>query len=86
MSQVTRGIAGGILSVGIVLVGFGVLIIVLPAIFVAIAAGLFFFAGVSCALYAAKLLLAMGRLKRQMPDESNGYRKNVTIHIEENHE
>ena len=86
ISQATSRIAGGILSIGLVLVGFGVLILVLPTIFVAIAAGLFFFAGISCALYAAKLLLAMRKLKRQMPDENNAYRKNVTIHIEENHE
>ena len=43
-SQATKGIISGIISFGIGLIVFGALILALPAIFIAIAAGLFFLA------------------------------------------
>ena len=79
ISQATRTIATGVLTVGMALIGLGVLILVLPAIFVAIAAGLFFVAGLTCALYAAKIFLAARRLNRTVRNGHAGFIDNDQV-------
>lgn len=82
MSQASKSFASWILAVGLLLTGFGVLIIALPELFAILAAGVFFFIGGGCIITAVKIFLAQRRLdKLNRPDSA--YRQNVRIHIEE---
>lgn len=81
LSEATKSIAGWIFTAGLLLLGFGVLIIALPAVFIFIAAGIFFLAGLSVIGYAARLFIAAGRMGKDLNDNSrNAYRENVKIH------
>lgn len=82
VSQATRNLARGTLMTGLSLIGFGILIILLPAVFIFIAAGLFFFAGLGVIATAVKMFLAQRKMDRLNQDEAGAYRKNVRIHIE----
>lgn len=77
-SQATKGVASGVLTLGIALLCFGGLIIALPAVFIFIAAGFFFLIGMSVVGYAIRLFLTA----RQMDKATGGdsYRVNVNIH------
>ncbi len=80
VSQATRGIATGIFVVGLLLVGFGMLILALPDIFALLAAGIFFLAGSGCVLTAIKIHFAQRTMDRNNPSERRDYRDNVRIH------
>ena len=56
LSQASRTLASGILVVGMLLVGFGVLIAALPEVFAYLVAALFIVAGVGCGATALKIL------------------------------
>ena len=81
--QASRGIAAGIFIVGLVLIGFGVIILALPEIFAFLAAVVFFIAGVACGITAVKIFLAQRELDKTASEDSQDYRKNVRIHIED---
>jgi hypothetical protein len=82
VSQASKSFASGTLAVGLLLTGFGVLIIALPELFAILAAGVFFLIGGGCVITSAKIFLAQRRLdKLSRPDAD--YRENVHIHIEE---
>ena len=83
ISQTSKRIATGIFVVGLLLIGFGVIILALPEIFAFIAAGVFFIAGLGCASTAVKIFLTQRHLDKINSDDSQPYRKNVQIHIEE---
>lgn len=83
ISQTSRNIAAGILIVGLLLIGFGVIILALPEIFAFLAAAVFFVAGVSCGILAIRIFLAQRRLDKLNSDDSDAYRSNVKIHNEE---
>ena len=68
---------------GLVLIGFGVVILALPEIFAFLAAAVFFLAGLGCAIAAVKIYLAQRNLDKMTQDDSAAYRKNVQIHTEE---
>ena len=80
VSQATRGIATGIFVVGLLLVGFGMLILKMPEVFAFLAACIFFIAGSGCALTAIKIYFAQRTMDRGNPPESTAYRSNVRIH------
>jgi hypothetical protein len=80
VSQATRGIATGMLVVGLILVGFGMLILAMPEVFAFLAACVFFIAGSGCALTAIKIYFAQRAMDRGNPPESTDYRSNVRIH------
>jgi hypothetical protein len=80
VSQATRGIATGIFVVGLLLVGFGMLILKMPEIFALLAAGIFFLAGSGCALTAIKIYFAQRAMDRNNPSQGAAYRDNVRIH------
>ncbi len=83
ISQATRSVAVWILLVGLLLVGFGVLILALPELFALLAALVFFVAGASCLATAFKIYLAHRRIEKLNKKDADGYRKNVRIHTEE---
>ena len=86
ISQVSRTVAAGIFIVGLLLIGFGVIIIALPELFAMLAAVIFFIAGVGCGITAIKIFLAQRQLNKINSDDSPGYRENVQIHIEEHYD
>jgi hypothetical protein len=83
ISQASRSIATVIFIVGLLLVGFGVVILALPEIFAFLAAAVFFIAGIGCAITAIKIFLAQRQLDKLNQDDSQGYRRNVRIHTDE---
>ena len=85
ISQASRGIAAGIFITGLVLIGFGFMIYLLPKFFATLAAIVFFIAGTGCGITAVKIFLAQKELDKMTADDSQSYRKNVQIHTEEHH-
>ena len=83
ISQASRGIAAGIFIAGLVLIGFGFMIYLLPRFFATLAAIVFFVAGVGCGITSVKIFLVLRKIDRISSDDSGAYRKNVQIHIEE---
>ena len=80
ISNASRSFAAGAIITGLLLIGFGVIIIALPEIFAFLAAVVFFIAGIGCGATGIKIFLAMRRLnKSNFENDSDGYRKNVRI-------
>ncbi len=79
VSQASRGVAKGMFITGLLLVGFGVLILAMPAVFALLAAMAFFIAGVGCAWTAVRIYLAQRHIDRMMQEPDDG-RINVRIH------
>ena len=77
VSQASRAVASGILVVGMLLIGFGVLIAALPELFAYLAAALFFVAGVGCGLTALKIFWAQRQVDRT--EDAGPVRHNVRI-------
>jgi len=86
LSQASKTLAAGIFIVGMMLIGFGFMIYLLPKFFATLAAIVFFVAGVGCGITAIKIFWAQRKLDKIDSDDSQGYRENVHIHIEEHHE
>jgi hypothetical protein len=86
LSQASKTMASGILVVGLLLIGFGVVIVALPELFAYLAATVFFLAGAGCAATALKIFWAQRRFDRFNAGDLDVYRKNVRIHTGENFE
>jgi hypothetical protein len=86
VSQATRKAATGIFVVGLLLIGFGILILALPELFAMLAALVFFIVGIGCGVTAIKIFLAQRQLNKINSDDSQGYRENVQIHIEDHYD
>jgi hypothetical protein len=87
LSQASRTVASGIMVVGLLLIGFGVVIIALPELFAYLAALVFFIAGVGCAATAFKIFWAQRQIDRfHVDDDLDVYRKNVRIHTGEHYD
>ncbi|MHC4172135.1 MAG: hypothetical protein ACYTBX_03025 [Planctomycetota bacterium] len=86
ISQASRAFAAGIFIVGLVLIGFGFMIYLLPRFFATLAAVVFFVTGAGCGIIAVKVFLAQRKLDRFNSDDSQGCRKNVQIHTEEHYD
>jgi len=95
LSQATRGLAATVFVVGMLLIGFAMLIFALPELFAYLAAGVFFFIGLSVIVYAVRLFMTASAMDRAADaagepgggeptgDEPVVYRKNVTMHVRE---
>jgi membrane protein implicated in regulation of membrane protease activity len=83
ISQASRRIAATIFIVGLLLIGFGVIILALPEIFAFLAAAVFFIAGIGCGITAVKIFWFQRKFVNLNRDESQDYRQNVQIHSEE---
>lgn len=77
LSQASRTVASGILVVGMLLVGFGVLIAALPELFAYLAAILFFIAGIGCGITALKIFWAQHQVDKAQDQEP--VRHNVRV-------
>jgi uncharacterized membrane protein len=83
ISQASRRIAGGIFATGLMLIGFGLLIYLMPKFFATLAAIVFFIAGIGTCITALKIFMAQRQIDKGTNNESTEYRKNVRIRIEE---
>ena len=83
ISQASRRFAGGLLSAGLGLIGFGLLILLVPAFFVMLAVIFFFVIGIGTCATAMKIFLAQRRIDKTTGGESDQYRENVRIHIDQ---
>lgn len=83
ISNASKSIAWGIFVFGLLLIGFGVLILALPELFAMLAAIVFFIAGAGCAGTALKIYMAQRHIDKITKDDSTEYRENVRIRIEE---
>jgi cobalamin biosynthesis protein CobD/CbiB len=83
VSQASRAFAAGTFIIGLLLIGFGLLIYLLPKFFATLAAIVFFVAGIGCAATATKIFLVQKRIERMSRGDEDAYRKNVQIHIED---
>ncbi len=83
ISQASRTVAASLSVLGLMLVGFGVIIAAFPEVFAYLAAAIFFVAGIGCAITAFKIFWAQRKLDKTTSDDSPGYRENVRIHIED---
>jgi hypothetical protein len=87
LSQASRSVASGIMVVGLLLIGFGVVIVALPQLFAYLAAMVFFVAGLGCAATAFKIFWLQRRIDRfHADDDLDVYRKNVRIHTGERYD
>jgi len=75
-SQASKGIAKGALVIGLLLIGFGMLVFILRDLFAFLAAVIFFMAGFSAVVFALRILLASWLAGRRSRDP---YRYNVRI-------
>jgi len=85
ISQASRRIAAGAVIVGLLLIGFGVIIVALPEVFALLAAAVFFIAGLGCAVTGVKMFMAQRRIDKINSGQPQDYRENVRIHIEEHY-
>jgi len=86
ISQVSRAAATGIFILGLLLIGFALLIYALPRFFATLAAIVFFVMGLGCGITGIKIFLTQRKLDKLSSDDSAAYRKNVQIHTMEDYE
>ena len=86
ISQASKSVAAGIFITGLLLIGFGFLIYVLKEIFAILAAIVFCVAGAGCLITAVKIFMAQRKLDKISSEDSQDYRENVQIHIEEHYD
>jgi hypothetical protein len=86
ISQVSRKVAAGIFVVGLLLIGFGIVIMALPEVFAFLAAAVFFIAGIGCGITAVRIFWAQRKLNKTSHRDSGAHRENVRIHIEEHYD
>ena len=82
ISRASRQVASTVFITGMLLIGFGFLIYLLPEFFATLAAMFFFFVGGICAVTAVKMFLTQNKIDRMNTDDSDAYRKNVKIRSE----
>jgi len=82
-AQATRNFAVGLFIVGLLLIGFGVLVVVFSEIFAFLAAMIFFIVGLGCGITAIKIFWTQRQLNKFDHDGSQDYRDNVQIHMED---
>jgi ABC-type bacteriocin/lantibiotic exporter with double-glycine peptidase domain len=84
ISRASKRIAGGIFTLGLALIGFGVLIYLFPALFATIVAVIFCIMGIGACITAFKIYIAQHAIDKTLhnEDESDEYRRNVRIKIE----
>jgi len=86
ISRASKTVAAGIFIVGLVLIGFGFMIYLLPRFFATLAAVVFFVAGAGCGITAMKIFLAQRHLDKINSNDLQGYRRNVQVRTEEDYD
>jgi membrane protein implicated in regulation of membrane protease activity len=79
LSQASRNAAAAIFVTGLLLIGFGVIIVALPELFAMLAALVFFIVGIGCAATAVRIFIAHRRLEKLNREDRDTGRVNVRI-------
>lgn len=79
LTRATAGVAAAVFVIGMLLLGFALLIFALPELFATLAALVFVFAGISTIAFSIKLLIASKKIG-DMTNSQEAYRENVQIH------
>jgi len=79
VSQASKNAAAAVFIVGLLLVGFGVIIIALPELFATLAALVFFIAGVGCSVTGVKIFLLHKKLDKLDEGQEREDRINVRV-------
>jgi hypothetical protein len=85
VSEASRNLAAWLFVFGLALIGFGFLVYVLRQIFALLAAAVFVFAGIGCAVTGVKIFFAQRKIDKA-GNGSDAYRRNVQIHIEKHYD
>jgi len=86
ISGASRAAAAWMFTTGLSIIGFGVLIYLLPRLFATLAAIIFFLIGFSGVVTAIKIFIAQKQSDKNNSEDLYAYRQNVRIHNEdENH-
>jgi len=80
ISQASKTVAAGSVIVGMILVGFGFMIFLLPKFFATLAAMVFFITGVGSAITGVKIFWRQSKLDKMNHQQPQDYRENVRIH------
>jgi len=80
ISQASRTVAAGSMILGMVLVGFGFMIFLLPKFFATLAAMVFFVTGLGSAITGVKIFWRQSKLDKMNRQQAEDYRENVRIH------
>lgn len=86
LSRASRSIAAGVFITGMLLMGFGFLIYLLPRWFAYFVAGVFFVVGLGCIVTAIKMFITAQKLDDMEQDDATAYRRNVRIRTDDNFE
>jgi tellurite resistance protein TehA-like permease len=84
-SHASRHFAAGAFFLGLILIGLGFLIYILRDLFAILFAGIFVLAGIASIVTALRILWMSRKIRKDIFDDSDERRKNVTIHYEERH-
>ncbi len=79
LSTTSRTVAAGILSLGLMLIGLGVLIAAFPKAFAYIIAGLLILAGLGCAITAVRIFMAYQQMAKTTPQQDEMRSDNIRI-------
>jgi hypothetical protein len=83
ISRASRNFAAGLFITGLLLIGFGFLVYVLRHLFAILFAIVFVVTGIGCGITAIRIFWVLHKFDKAASDDSEPYRENVRIHIEE---
>jgi len=83
ISGASRAAAAWMFTTGLGLIGFGLLIYLLPRLFATLAAIIFFVIGFSSLVTAIKIFVAQRQLNKANSEDLYAYRQNVRIRVED---
>jgi hypothetical protein len=86
ISGASRAAAVWLFTTGVSLIGFGVLIYLLPRLFATLAAIILSVIGLGCVVTATRIFAGQRRLDKIDSEDIEAYRQNVQIHIEDEDE
>jgi len=81
-NQISKSFSKGLFLIGLLLIGFGMLVWILKEVFAIIAAAIFIIAGIGCCGNAVRFYIATRKVK-PFNDDSAGRSDNVKIRIEQ---
>jgi hypothetical protein len=79
LSTTSRTVAAGILSLGLMLIGLGVLIAAFPRAFAFIVAGLLVLAGLGCAITAVRIFLSYKQMAKSASFQDEMRSDNIRV-------
>lgn len=79
LNQISKSYAKGLFVLGLVLIGFGILVWIFKEVLALIAAAIFMFVGAVCCFNAIKIFI---KAMKSYKDDNGGRSDNIKIHTE----